>query len=215
MRPFIVTLLLFIGGFNVPAQSLDSLHNLIESGRVVDAKLYIDGITDSATQNTLRYQLLKGKLFKELFKQSLLIFDIKNNNWLATSCNAYVDGVTAMAKLTRVPDSLFLILADCYEHTVMEAIIEDSIGSKVLASDLFYAGHYSASLWSLLSGLPIKDTKVQYALGMFFYKQGTLASNRSDLETQFNRARHYLQPLVSLKNEEVLFAIRVIDENLK
>lgn len=215
MRPFIALLFVFVCTYSVNSQPLDTLDALIANGRLVDAKLYHDSITDTNTVNTIGYVLLTGKLYQELFKQSLQEFGIKNNNWLATSCNAYVDGVSLLAKQARVPDSLYLIIADCYEHCVKEALIEDSTGSKILAADLYNAGHYSATLWTLLSGLPIKDANLLHGLGMYFYGQGMLANDAEEMELQLNRARLYLQPLVAFKQEDVLSALKVIDERLK
>jgi hypothetical protein len=215
LRPFILFFLLCLGSSYTPAQSLDTLNTLITSGRVIDAKIYIEGITDSTVVNSYQYQVCKGKLYQELFKQSLLLFGIKNNNWLATSCNAYVDGITAMATKTRVPDSLFVLIADCYEHSVQEALIEDSIGSKALAHDLYYAGHYSAKLWSMLSGLTLKDADVQYHLGMFFYRQALQSTLTVERTSNFERARYYLLPLVASRREGVLDALNIISEQLK
>jgi hypothetical protein len=208
-------LILCLGSFYAPAQTLDTLNTLLTSGRVIDAKTYIDGITDSTILSSYQYQVAKGKLYQELFKQSLLLFGIKNNNWLATSCNAYVDGITTMASITRVPDSLFLVIADCYEHALDEALIEDSIGSKALAQDLYYAGHYSAKLWCMLSGLTLKDTTVQYHLGMYFYNQGRNTTAIEERINHFERARYYLLPIVYLKRKEVLDALMVISDQLK
>ena len=215
MRHFIVTMLLCCGSLLAPAQTLDSLNTLIANGRLVDAKMYIDGIQDTAVLKTHQYQVAKGKLYQELFKQSVLLFGIKNNNWLATSCNAYVDGITTMATITRVPDSLFVLIADCYEHAVDEALIEDSIGSKALAQDLYYAGHYSAKLWCMLSGLTLKDTTVQYHLGMYFFRQGQNSNTIEERTSHFERARNYLLPIAASKRQEVLDALYVISEQLK
>lgn len=215
MRPFIILFLAVLSTFSVAAQSLDTLDALIANGKLVDAKLYRDRITDSNTVNSMRGKLLTGKLYQELFKQSLQEFGIKNNNWLATSCNAYVDGVTMLAKQTRVPDSLYLLIADCYENCIKEAVFEDTTGSKLLAADLYYAGHYSATLWSLLSGLPIKDANLLRSIGMYFYKQGNMAIDSAEMETQFKRAQHYLQPIAAFKQEEVLTALKIMDEKLK
>lgn len=215
MRPFIILFLALIGTISVAAQSLDTLDALIANGKMVDAKIYRDRITDSSTINSMRGKILTGKLYQELFKQSLQEFGIKNNNWLAISCNAYVDGVTILAKQARVPDSLYLIIADCYEHCIKEAVFEDSTGSKLLATDLYYAGHYSATLWSLLSGLTIKDSGLLRSIGLYFYKQGILATDHHEMETQFNRARHYLQPIAAFKQEDVLSALKIMDEKLK
>ncbi len=215
MRPFILTLIFCLGSFYTPAQTLDTLNTFLNNGRIIEAKTYIDGITDSTILSSYQYQLAKGKLYQELFKQSLSLFGIKNNNWLATSCNAYADGLTIMATITRVPDSLFVLIADCYEHTVDEALIEDSVGSKALAQDLYYAGHYSAKLWSMLSGLTLKDTTVQYHLGMYFYRQGQNSNTIEERTSHFERARNYLLPIVALKKQEVLDALYVISEQLK
>lgn len=197
------------------AQALDTLEALIANGRLVDAKIYSDNITDSTIANTMRGKILTGKLYRELFKQSMEEFGIKNNNWLATSCNAYVDGVTMLAKQTRVPDSLYLIIADCYEHCIKEAVLEDTAGSKLLAADLFYAGHYSATLWTLLSGLDIKDADLLRHIGLYFYKQGNLAPDTAEMELHFSRARHYLQPIAAFKQEDVLNALQIMDEKLR
>ncbi len=213
MRPFIILLLLIVSLYGAPAQTLDTLEALVNNGRLVDAKLYHDKITDSTVLNSMRCNLLAGKLYQELFKQSLQEFGIKNNNWLATSCNAYIDGVALLAKQTRIPDSLYLIIADCYEHCTMEAMLEDSTGSRAMAADLYYAGHHSATLWSLLSGLPVKDHNVLYGLGMYFYKLGTSTQALEQKQAHFARAKHYLKPLTSSNRNDVIEALKVIGSN--
>ncbi|CAN5209471.1 hypothetical protein BH09BAC1_BH09BAC1_27700 [soil metagenome] len=211
MRLFI--LLLFLATAIIPtnAQVLDTVEALMASGRVVDAKQRLDAISDSVTQGTIRYQLTKAHLYKELFKQSLQLFGIKNNNWLVISCDAYVDGVTALAKITRVPDSLFALITDCYGNAAREGIYEVNHGSKTLAEDLFYTAHYSASLWSIISGIAINDTNAQYTIGMYFYQRGQQATTSEAKQEYFTRARHYLLPLAVFKREDVLAALKEIN----
>ncbi len=211
MRLFILLLLLASASINIQAQALDTVEALMASGRIVDAKQRLDAIGDTATQSTIRYQLTKAQLYKELFKQSLQLFGIKNNNWLVISCNAYVDGVTAMAKYTRVPDSLFVLITDCYDNTAKEGALEESTGSKTLAEDLFYTAHYSATLWTLISGVAVRDTTALYHIGMYFYHRGTQAITVEAKQEHFARALHYLKPLAGYKRDEVLAALKVME----
>lgn len=207
MRLLILVCLIACGSV-AQAQTLDTAEALLNHGRIVDAKQYLDAIEDTAVQGTIKYQLVKAHLYKELFKQSLQLFGIKNNNWLATSCNAYVDGVTALAQRTRVPDSLFVLIADCYKNAANQAAEEQASGSLGLAEDLFYTAHHSATLWSLVSGTAITDTTVQYQLGMYFYARGQQSLAEESRQEHYARARHYLLPLAGYKREEVLEAIR-------
>lgn len=211
MRPLLLFLLLALTASCAKAQALDTLEALLAKGKLVDAKIYLDGITDTAIQNTMRFQLAKGQVYQELFKQSLELFGIKNNNWLVMSCNAYVDGVTQIAKYTRVPDSLFLLITDCYENTAREGALEQDNGSIGTAEDLYFSAHYSATLWGLLSGGPVKDTAVLHNVGMYFYQRGQSAILPEDRQTYFARAKYYLNLLAPYNRPEVVAALKEIE----
>lgn len=197
------------------AQSLDTLERLVADGRIVDAKLYVDGMADSATLETVRYSLLKGQIYLELYRQSVGLFGIKNNNWLSTGCMAYMDGIGDMAKLTRVPDSLFTITKLCYESAVSQAVQEEKDGSLVLAEDLYYSAEYSATTYLLLSGHAITDTFALRHLGLYFYRKGMADVDSGSKRDRFTKAKFYLQPLLPYKNAEVLEAIHAIETFLR